>query len=161
MSGTTSLAGITGSTGTAQPASVTRQDQAEVRKDEFLRLLVAELGAQNPLEPMDGTQFVAQLAQFSVLEQIQGLREDLKQQLAAMNQGVSAWAHLVDLLGQQVSGHTPDGQAFDGTVTALEIAAGGVVKVKIGSQDVDPGWIQVVSASGTGSTAGGTGVTGP
>ena len=43
----------------------------------FLMLLVAQLKNQNPLNPQDGTQFVAQLAQFSSLEQQMQMRQDL------------------------------------------------------------------------------------
>lgn len=46
-------------------------------KDVFLQLLVAQLKHQNPLDPADGTEFVAQLAQFTQLEQSLGMREDL------------------------------------------------------------------------------------
>lgn len=43
----------------------------------FLKLLVAQLQNQDPLQPQDGTQFVAQLAQFSNLEQNLAMRSDL------------------------------------------------------------------------------------
>jgi flagellar basal-body rod modification protein FlgD len=43
----------------------------------FLKLLVAQLQNQDPLQPQDGTQFVAQLAQFSSLEQEVQMRTDL------------------------------------------------------------------------------------
>jgi flagellar basal-body rod modification protein FlgD len=43
----------------------------------FLQLLVAQLKNQDPLNPQDGTQFVAQLAQFSGLEQNIQMRQDL------------------------------------------------------------------------------------
>jgi flagellar hook assembly protein FlgD len=43
----------------------------------FLKLFVAQLKNQNPLQPQDGTQFVAQLAQFSSLEQEVQMRQDL------------------------------------------------------------------------------------
>ena len=43
----------------------------------FLKLLVAQLKNQDPLNPQDGTQFVAQLAQFSGLEQSIQMRQDL------------------------------------------------------------------------------------
>ena len=53
-------------------------------KDTFLQLLVAQIRNQDPLNPSDGLQFVSQLSQFSELEQvmeirqeIQGLRQDL------------------------------------------------------------------------------------
>ncbi len=43
----------------------------------FLKLLVAQLQNQDPLQPQDGTQFVTQLAQFSGLEQNLAMRSDL------------------------------------------------------------------------------------
>jgi len=43
----------------------------------FLQLLVAQLQNQDPTQPMDGTQFVTQLAQFSTLEQELAMRQDL------------------------------------------------------------------------------------
>jgi flagellar basal-body rod modification protein FlgD len=46
-------------------------------KDMFLQLLVAQLKNQDPLKPQDGSAFVAQLAQFSTLEQAIASRQDL------------------------------------------------------------------------------------
>ncbi|MCK9479795.1 MAG: flagellar hook capping protein [Firmicutes bacterium] len=42
-------------------------------KDEFLKILVTQLQTQDPLNPMDDTDFIAQMAQFSTLEQISNL----------------------------------------------------------------------------------------
>jgi flagellar basal-body rod modification protein FlgD len=60
----------------------------------FLQLLVAQLKHQDPLNPSDGTQFIAQLAQFQQLEQsvntgqdISGIRQDLDQLLAQSSSG--------------------------------------------------------------------------
>ena len=47
-------------------------------KENFLQLLVAQIKNQNPLEPADGTQFLSQLSQFTEMEQMLGMREDLK-----------------------------------------------------------------------------------
>ena len=43
----------------------------------FLKLLVAQMQNQDPTQPQDGTQFVAQLAQFTSLEQEIQMRQDL------------------------------------------------------------------------------------
>ena len=53
-------------------------------KDTFLRLLVAQLKNQDPLAPQDGSEFVAQLAQFSNLEQSIAARENLDAIRAAL-----------------------------------------------------------------------------
>ena len=52
----------------------------------FLKLFVAQLRNQDPLNPQDGTQFVAQLAQFSQLEQSLQMRQDLD----ALRQAIEA-----------------------------------------------------------------------
>lgn len=53
------------------------EKQQVMGKDDFLHLLVAQLKAQDPLNPMDGTEFTAQLAQFSSLEQLQNINGSL------------------------------------------------------------------------------------
>jgi flagellar basal-body rod modification protein FlgD len=54
----------------------------------FLQLLVAQIQNQDPLNPTDGTQFVSQLAQFSELEQVLGIRSDIEQYMG-INQPAS------------------------------------------------------------------------
>lgn len=51
---------------------------AGMGQDMFLTLLVAQLKAQNPLEPLDPEQFVSQLVQFNTLDQIIQIREALE-----------------------------------------------------------------------------------
>lgn len=46
-------------------------------RDTFLKLLVAQLKNQDPLSPQDGTQFVAQLAQFSALDQLISINQQI------------------------------------------------------------------------------------
>jgi flagellar basal-body rod modification protein FlgD len=55
----------------------TTQQKQTLGKEAFLQLLVAQVKNQNPLNPTDGVQFLSQLAQFSQLEQLMGIREDL------------------------------------------------------------------------------------
>ena len=59
-------------------------------EDEFLQLLVAQLQNQDPMNPTDSTQFVSQLAQFSELEQVIAIRQDLDKSTAATQAATGA-----------------------------------------------------------------------
>ena len=59
------------------PTSTAATTSAQSQQNEFLQLLVAQLQSQNPLDPMDGTQFVSQLAQFSSLQELTAMHNDL------------------------------------------------------------------------------------
>ncbi len=50
----------------------------ELGRDEFLRMLIAQLENQDPLDPQDPTEFTAQLAQFSTLEQLVSIRSAIE-----------------------------------------------------------------------------------
>jgi flagellar basal-body rod modification protein FlgD len=68
-----SISGVAGAEGT-QYTGVAGQ---ELGKEEFLRLLLTQLQNQDPLDPMDNQQMIAQLAQFSTLEQMENMNEAL------------------------------------------------------------------------------------
>jgi len=53
-------------------------------KQMFLELLIAQLRHQNPLEPMSGAEFLSQLAEFSALEQMVAIREEIASLRAAL-----------------------------------------------------------------------------
>jgi len=67
-----------------QPAATTTTTKATDAsgKDMFLKLLVEQLKNQDPMNPQDGAQFVAQLAQFNSVEQLIGINTKLDQLLA-------------------------------------------------------------------------------
>jgi flagellar basal-body rod modification protein FlgD len=67
-------------------------NKAEQQKSQFLKLLVAQLKGQNPLDPKDGTEFVSQLAQFSSLEELINIRTSLEsiQHTSSTNSGSNA-----------------------------------------------------------------------
>jgi flagellar basal-body rod modification protein FlgD len=60
------------------PPAKTGLPAGDVSRDSFLKLLVAQLKNQDPLEPSDGAQFIAQLAQFSQLEQTISIKDDIR-----------------------------------------------------------------------------------
>lgn len=86
---------------------------SQVGLQDFMRILLTQLTYQDPLKPMDNQAFMAQMAQFSSLEQAQQLNARLEQLVA--NQ---AALQSVGLLGRQVEVQAGAGAA-SGTVTAL------------------------------------------
>ena len=60
---------VIGPAAPTQPKATTKKNDS-LGKDEFLKLLVAQMKNQDPLNPMDGQQMAAQLAQFSSVEQL-------------------------------------------------------------------------------------------
>ena len=72
---TWSVPGETSTTasGSAQPVG----GDSLANKEVFLQLLVSQIKNQNPLNPMDGVEFLGQLSQFTQVEQTLGMRQDL------------------------------------------------------------------------------------
>jgi flagellar basal-body rod modification protein FlgD len=59
-------------------ASTANSSSALANESTFLQLLVAQIKNQDPTQPMDSTAFLSQLAQFSQLEQLVGIRQDIE-----------------------------------------------------------------------------------
>lgn len=87
-------------------------------QEAFLTMLVAQLENQDPLNPMEGTDFSAQLAQFSQLEQLIYLNKSMDTLAASYSDSSSGNA--VDYIGRQVSGNV------DSIEVAQGFASGGV-----------------------------------
>lgn len=82
----------------------------ETNKDLFLKLLVAQMSNQDPLNPQDPTQYVTQLAQFSMLEQMQGFNEGMGY-LVGLTNGVlvnSAMSTASALIGKRIEAYAPE-----------------------------------------------------
>ncbi len=84
----------------ATPVNDEAAGDNELGKDEFLKLLVTQLENQNPLEPQDNGEFIAQLAQFSSLEGIDNLNDSMNGLVATTQSSQAIQAS--SLVGQQV-----------------------------------------------------------
>lgn len=79
-----------------------KEEEDPLGRDAFLTMLVAQLKHQDPLNPMDGTAFTAQLAQFSSLEQQFGMNDSLESILTEMKVEEDD-NNLLDYIGKEIS----------------------------------------------------------
>ncbi|MFZ5814002.1 MAG: flagellar hook capping FlgD N-terminal domain-containing protein [Bacillota bacterium] len=100
---------------------ITKPDQ--LGKMDFLNILVTQLRYQDPLNPMDDKEFIAQLAQFSALEQ---MTEQTK--WTQMSYGLN-------MVGQKVIFRTAEGETGFGVVQSLRLVDGQPV-LSLGEMDI-------------------------
>lgn len=74
-----------------------RQASRALGKDDFLKILLTQLRYQDPTKPLEDREFVAQMAQFSTLEQMSNMNGEMAKVL-----GVLAKSQAVSLLGKRV-----------------------------------------------------------
>ncbi len=125
----------------ANPIDYVQQDAAassELGQEEFLQLLVTQLNYQDPLNPMENEEFIAQLAQFSSLEQLMGLNS--RADAMAMNQVSQMSSSAISFIGKEVK-VLGNEFAYDGTSSVgldYELASdASTVTVKIKDADGD------------------------
>ncbi len=99
------LLGAGNSSGVAAQGSAAAGD---LGRDEFLQMLITQLENQDPLNPQDATEFTAQLAQFSSLDQLFSMRSAIDK--LATVQGSTNALSVASLIGRQV---TVEASAFD------------------------------------------------
>ena len=109
--------------------------------EDFLKILMAQLTFQDPMKPMDNQQFMAQMAQFTSLEQTQQMNDKLSQLIT--NQ---AALQSVGLIGRTVDIQNAGGGMSTGAVSSLSLSGaapvisitttGGVELVNIGLQQI-------------------------
>jgi flagellar basal-body rod modification protein FlgD len=104
---------------------------ANISNQDFLRILTTQLNNQDPLKPMDNTQFVAQLAQFTALQESQQTNEKLDSLL-----NIQSASQSVGLIGRTVT-ISASGSTQSGSVTALDFSSGQAqLSVKLSSGQV-------------------------
>lgn len=118
-----SISGISSAPAVTYPISedstASRVPQKSLGKDDFFKLLAVQFQVQDPMKPMEDTAFIAQMAQFSSLEQSSAMSSEIaqlrsEQKLATAN----------SYLGQKVTVADGDGGVISGNVSAIEMIDG-------------------------------------
>jgi len=113
--------------GTVQTGSRQVQKQAELGKDAFMSILVAQLQHQDPLRPMDDREFISQMAQFTALEQMQNLNSEFTQLKA------------IDMLGKHIIAELREEGKEPELISGIAESAGfvdGRINIVVGGRSV-------------------------
>jgi flagellar basal-body rod modification protein FlgD len=112
----------------------------EMGKDQFLKLFVAQLQHQDPMNPMNDSEFMGQMASFSTLEQVSNL--------AAANERVASnltASSAIGLIGRTVSYVDENDQIHTGKVDKVTTAGGVPTLTVDGVDGIDPSTITQVA----------------
>jgi len=121
---------ITADSSLSNPAQSSPPVQT-LNQNDFLKLLVTQLASQDPLNPQQDTQFIAQMAQFTALEQAKEMATNIAS-LRTEQEFLQANA----LLGRTVALQTGQDTPTTGTVSAVEVDAG-TPKLVVNGQPYD------------------------
>ncbi len=112
----------------ASSATTTTAKSSNLGQSDFLKLLAKQYQTQDPMKPMEDTAFIAQMAQFTSLEQTSSLLS----QITAMN-GKQDVATANSYLGRQVTVNAANGDTVVGEATGVEFV-GGLPRLVVGDQ---------------------------
>lgn len=162
----TSITSTTSSTSSTGFGLVTGKESA-LGRDDFLKLLVAQLQNQDPLNPQENYEYVAQLAQFSNLEQTMAINDQLDT-LLLQSRGQSN-AQVVNMVGSQATvrgsiisidgrglgapvSFTLSGEAKNTTVTIVDASGNTVRTLEAGAHGAGLVTVQWDGKNNTGTT---------
>lgn len=117
-----------------------RETTSTLDKEAFLMLLIEQLKNQDPMNPQDSTEFISQMSQFSILEQLTNLNDTMSE-LVKTQKVVEA----TGLLGQQVNVATDDG-TVSGEVEKVTFSENGIL-VYVDGIGYDPENVTEISGS--------------
>lgn len=136
---TPSSAQKAGSTGDEEESTA---KPTELGKDTFLQLLVEQMRYQDPLAPTDNAQMIAQLAQFSSLEQMNNLNESF----ATLSGNIDQLNFLsgASMIGKHVAGIGADGSTITGEVSGVTMKDS-IVYLTVGEKQLSMAGVQSIT----------------
>ena len=117
-------------TASADGGTETTSEELGLGRDAFMKILVAQMRHQDPLDPMDDREFVAQMAQFSSLEQMQNMNKSLNQFLES-----NFLYQASSLIGSEVEIRAGSDEEVKGIVTEVQFTEEGPVVVLDGEDE--------------------------
>jgi flagellar basal-body rod modification protein FlgD len=120
---------IPATAGAAPPTTTETKSKTAVDRDMFLKLLVAQLKYQDPTKPADTSQFLAQTAQFTMVEKLEDVSKHQAEMVTAQ-----LMAAATSLIGRTVTYTGIDGKEATGVVASTTI--GSSPTLKVGNTDV-------------------------
>ena len=130
MTDITSIARSSDAYAIGDGSGLSTTQNSSMGKDDFLKLLVAQLKYQDPDKPTDSSQFMAQTAQFTLVEKFEEMQKNTTELLSA-TRAQSA----TSMVGQKVTWTDGSGASRTGVVDAVSIAAG-VPSLSVGGEPV-------------------------
>ena len=130
-------------TGTSNSQAQSALPGQALNQVDFLKLLVAQLSAQDPMNPVSNTDFAAQMAQFSTLQATQTMQKNL-----AGLEASQAVLQANSLLGRTVQVQSASGVTASGVVSAVTIQAG-TPSIVVNGQPYNLGSVLSVSLAQT------------
>lgn len=127
----------------ALPSRLTEVPQERIKskntlgKDDFLKLLMAQLNNQDPLKPMEHQEFSAQLAQFGSLEQLQNIHKGIESLQGGM--GSESKLSALGMIGKQVVANGNEVNLMEGQAVTLSFTS---------KEGVSPMKVQIYSGAG-------------
>ena len=125
--------------------------KSSLGKDDFLKLLIAQLRNQDPMKPMEDREFIAQMAQFSSLEATQNLSKVMES-----NFQMQMVAQAGGLVGKWVQADYANGQSVKGEVKAVTLTTkDGVTspKLLVDGYEVDLKDVRAIAAQAPSGTS--------
>ena len=141
----------------AGPTISTTNNNSSLGKDAFLQILITQLQNQDPTSPMDDREFIAQMAQFSSLEQMQNMTKAMENLLVSQQE--TQLMSYTSFIGKEVKWHElteeldenkkPITNEGTGVIKELKFSMGEPIFVLDDGKELSPGNISSILASGT------------